>query len=483
MMSKKIALVLLFIFMLISCLYISPNIRIRLNLPYASSKQLKKIIVKDDRTVRTDYVNSEGIITMAHDLGYATIIHTETDYGRQESFYDDHGNPVTNALGYASVRWEYDYENGLVHVVYLDMNKEPTIISNGYAMEERKLNEKSQEVIIRYYDTNRQPVCSKGFGYGKIIEYDDNDNPYRTIYINAYGEPMMTQEGYAIITRRYYQSSGPEYGKIESENYFDTQYNPVRLHLGHCGLHKEYDEYGRVAVLTYLDKDGNPIIISKGYATVRRTFDDNNQVATEQYFNQNNEPCCLPEGQFGIKWENGQKVYLDADGKAQVSLKFFLYNHSWMVFILAMGVVFLSILVNRQINTLLLIACLLMIIYMTLESRNSIIGQPGIRILQTYKGMLFNSESRASILKNIWLFIPLGAILYSLYPNRKVLFIPIIISILIETIQYCTSIGYCDLSDVVSNGIGGLIGFMIADMLTNMKRCYQKKKQSIPQNS
>ena len=77
----------------------------------------------------------------------------------------------------------------------------------------------------------------------------------------------------------------------------------------------------------------------------------------------------------------------------------------------------------------------------------------------SYRKILTDSDIRADILKNIWLFIPLGAILYQIYPKAKVLLIPVVLSIMIEVIQYFAGLGFCELDDVISNGLGGAIGY------------------------
>ena len=76
---------------------------------------------------------------------------------------------------------------------------------------------------------------------------------------------------------------------------------------------------------------------------------------------------------------------------------------------------------------------------------------------------------RADILRNIWLFVPIGAFLYRFYPKRWIVIIPVVISFFIEAIQYFTGIGLCELDDVISNGLGGAIGYGMAVLLCEAK--------------
>lgn len=61
------------------------------------------------------------------------------------------------------------------------------------------------------------------------------------------------------------------------------------------------------------------------------------------------------------------------------------------------------------------------------------------------------------IIKNIALFIPFGFII----GGRKGVAIGFILSCGIETTQYLTRLGYCELDDVLNNTIGALIGSLI----------------------
>lgn len=75
--------------------------------------------------------------------------------------------------------------------------------------------------------------------------------------------------------------------------------------------------------------------------------------------------------------------------------------------------------------------------------------------------LFFRSQSvRTEILNNIWLFVPLGAILYRLWPNLRILIIPVALSLCIELIQYCAGIGLAEFDDVISNGLGALMGYL-----------------------
>ena len=449
------------LFILASCLFIHPEVR-RPRLGYHSS-QLVKVITKDGDTERTDYVDSEGNVTAAADAGYATRIKTQTDQGVLEGYYDENGEPVRRYTGNYAVLREYDSRGNNTRITYLGEDGSTCSIREGYAREEREYDENNQIIGVRYYSLEGSPVCTALHGYGMVNEYDENGMNVRTTFIDPSGNPIMTGQGYASVARQYYSVGGPDNGRVEVEFYYDDLGDPVVLSLGQYGLRKEYNELGQGKKLTYLDAEGKPAITKKGYATVARTFSPDNNVATEMYYDTDGNPVALSEGQYGIKWENGQTVYLDRNGREAFNLKKLLYNHSLLVIVFAMAAVCLSALMDRKWNTVLLFFYLLVIAYMTLMYRDSDGGKK-TELLWHYRHLLTSSTARADIIKNIWFFIPLGAILYRLYPRKVILLIPLALSVIIEVIQYAAGIGYCELDDVISNTIGGGLGYLAGEL-------------------
>ena len=240
MKGRKIfSYLLLILFLVVSFLFISPKV-IGLRSQFRSS-QLKKTTVKDETTERTDYMDANGRITIAADLGYATIITQNTGNSKRENYYDDQGEPISRYAGYYGIIREYDDKGNNVRTIYLNRDGIPSRIGESYAIEEREYNDQGQNISVRYYDAEGLPTCALSYGYGRINEYDKNGKISRITYIDEQGHPMMTGQGYAIVSRNYYQTDGIENGKVESEFYFDENGEPVSLSLGQYGVHKEYD--------------------------------------------------------------------------------------------------------------------------------------------------------------------------------------------------------------------------------------------------
>lgn len=461
--AKIITILIILAFLIISIFYINPDIPIIRSM-YRSS-QLKAITKIEGNTQRTDYMDAEGKITIAADLGYATKLVTCTEEGELEIYLDNDGKMVARPDGYYGIMREFDEVGNTVRLTYLNLDGKPMIMEQGFAIEEREFNDVGQVIANRYFDTVGNPVYSSYYGYGRRNEYDEDGRVVKITYLDVEGNPGRKREGYSIDVRTYYKSDGPENGKVKTDFYYDEEENPIALSLGQYGVFREYDENGQMAVLTYLDAKGTPMVTTKGYTTVVRTYHADNSVASEQYFDAEGNPVRLSEGQYGQKTEKGQTIYLNTDGSEQFNIKNLMYNQSWFVIFSAIFVVIVSSTVGRKWNVALLMAYLCAVAYMTLMFREKSGAAANLELFWSYKSVFTDSEARSDILKNIWLFIPLGAILYSIQPKKKVLLLPLAISILIEIIQYSAGIGLCELDDIVSNSLGGVIGYVAESLL------------------
>ena len=81
------------------------------------------------------------------------------------------------------------------------------------------------------------------------------------------------------------------------------------------------------------------------------------------------------------------------------------------------------------------------------------------RAARDYDGSIETNQALRQILFNILLFVPLGAVLFSMI--GKVWFAALIgigVSILTEGLQYMTDLGWADVDDVISNTLGLVLG-------------------------
>lgn len=470
---RELLIAIMSLFLMISFLYINPTAPKKRS-EYHSS-QLEKVTVAEGNTQKTIYLDDTGKVTIAADFGYAIKLVTRTEEGELEIYLDESGGRIDIAAGYYGILREFDEAGNNVRITFLDIDGKPMKSSLGYAIEEREFNAAGQVAMNRYLDTEGNPTNSTYYGYGKRNEYNEDGKPVRITYLDADGNPAKKQDGYAIEIRTYYKSDGPENGKVKTAFYYDVEEKPIALGLGQYGVFRKYDDNGQEAVLTYLDAEGMPLTTTKGYSTIKRTYHADNSVAIEQYFDIEGNPVSLSEKQYGQKTENGQTIYLNMDGSERFNVKNLMYNQSWFVILFALLAVFISSVGDCKWNIILLVVYFIAVVYMTLMYRESREASAKLELFWSYKKIFTDSGARSDILKNIWLFIPLGAILYKLHSRHIILLLPVILSILIELIQYATGTGICELDDVISNGLGGSIGYAMGSGLSQVLPVIKRK--------
>lgn len=470
MVKRVIVISFLFIFSVLSVFCIDPYESKSGTQVFSYSMQQK--IAMEDAQERLDYLDEQGNVTIAADTGFSTKIITKYDQIIRESYYNPDGDAVRCNSGYHAVVWEYDQSNRLIRISYFDVDEKPILLSQGYSVEENYYDELGRKESVVYLDISGVPVCTKLEGYGKKYEYNSEGQISKIIYLDQYGKAMVNGYGYAIVVRSFYETDGYEQGKIENEFYYDINEKPIQLSLGQYGIHRDYIDEGESIKTTYLDINGKPMVTNKGYVSILRVNDGESY--SESYYDLDGNPYKLQEGEYGIKRENGQTVFLNEDGSIQFNLRKQLNNHPVLIIPIAIMVLILAILLDRRFNVFLLIIYGICIIYFTLGFRE--IGAQQINMIPLSEFRIFFADAfvRSGIIKNIWLFIPFGAILYKLFPKSKILFIPIVFSAIIELVQYVTGLGWCDIDDIVSNCLGGVIGFEAGKTLSIIRN--RKKK-------
>ncbi len=467
-----LAVILLIVFVLISIQCINKPMKTRRS--EFRSSELNQVVTKNGNVIRMDYTDDDGNLRIAANYGYASKLIVQQKNTEIETYLDDCGEQISMYAGYYGVLREYDAMGNNIRVTYLDANNAPIVMALKYAVEEKDFDEFGRQVFCRYFDVEGKPALSYNNGFGVHYEYDEKGQKVRITYLDDKGQPMIISSGYSILTREYYETDGPEKGKVKKEHYYLPDGMPASLSLGQYGVYKEYDENGQNSLITYLGADGVPMITKKGYTSVAYTYYADNTVQSTFYYDINGNPFRLDEGQYGIKDVNGQTIYLDADGKEQFNIKNFAYYDSRFVIIIVIMLVILSAFAEKKVNWLMLITYTGVIAYFTLMFRE--MGESKIGILRSYSGFFASASIRADILKNIWLFIPMGGILFKLCSRKIILLLPVSLSIIVETIQYFTGLGLCELDDVISNGLGGIIGYGMGGLVQMIRNTIVRKK-------
>ena len=102
------------------------------------------------------------------------------------------------------------------------------------------------------------------------------------------------------------------------------------------------------------------------------------------------------------------------------------------------------------------------IVYMTLMYRAEGESRARFELFWSYRQFFDSAILRLEILNNIWLFIPMGAMLSQFMRGWKAVLCALLCSAAVEIVQYYTGLGLCELDDVVSNTLGAATGAVLA---------------------
>ena len=410
----------------------------------------------DENVTSTSYVNPDGVISDAIDMGYATVCRMWDDNDRvvEERYLDASGKPVARYGDYYGLSYEYD-ETSMV-ITYLDAEGNPIERSDGYSTIVRT-QAGGRAYDDFYYDLNGQQVqCSGGY-YGLHREYNSDGQNTSLTFLDKDSHAVSTSSGYAIKT---YQRNGN--GTVVGERYYDTEGNPVRSSLGQYGELYQRNEQGYIGQITYFDSDGNPAPTNAGYTILKRTYHRDGTADTDMYFDANGSPVALSKGQYGIKRSGKVNLLLDRNGNVMLCVDNLLNDFPCMVVVLGCVVCLTMIALPKNLNIVLTIVYVAFILYETLMFRESGNARTNF-VLFSYAGKFLEEQSvRVGVINNIWLFIPLGTGLYRWLQKKWVLLIPFVMSVAIETTQYITGLGIAEFDDVFGNTMGGWIGVLVA---------------------
>ena len=88
-----------------------------------------------------------------------------------------------------------------------------------------------------------------------------------------------------------------------------------------------------------------------------------------------------------------------------------------------------------------------------------------------------NAGMRYDILFNVFLYIPIGILLSRYRKNLLIILCFFILTVVIEFVQLGTSLGVFEISDIINNFIGGLIGLGIARLVRWIIKSIKSKRK------
>ena len=388
------------------------------------SSELESVKNEYGNKKRTDYVDEAGNITMASDKHYATVIRTYDGKRMiEEEYFDDKGRKVTSFSGYHCIKRTYNEDGKADTDTYYDVNGKQVKSSSGYYAYKRGYNAEGKVDEITYRDIS--------------------------------GDLMNNINGIAIIRREF-----DEDGRVRREFYYDKDGEPATSNLGQYGVLNEYNENGKVSKRTYLDEAGKPMETNLGYVSVGYIYTDDNTLLEERFFDRDGNPATGRYKEYGDRYENGETIYLDRNGNPMMRLDNYLYEHPVIVLIMGLCIMIAAFMAKGSAQWIMITFYIIFIVYMTLWSRGPGDTRTRFELFWSYKRFFIDPDLRRSVINNIWLFIPLGAMLYKPGSRRYLIFV--LVSIIIEAAQYVAGLGLCELDDIFSNSLGGIIGYSLA---------------------
>ncbi len=395
--------------------------------------------------------------------------------------YVDTTGSVTFAVDkhYASVVKKLDEKGHVVSEFYFGANNEPVSMYNGQFGVLRKYDEKGHEIKVTYVDEEGYPKWILPGYVGRAKEYNEDGQCIRIINLDFQGNPVNSSDGIAVEERAL-----DEEGHLQKVMYFDVHGAPATNALGQFGEAYAYDEQGRKYKTTYLDSEGNPAPNTDGYTVLQKTYKADNTTDAELYFDANEQPVKLSHGEYGVRRENGRRYYLTKTGKVNylLSLDELLHTNTLLSILVGCVLCVCAAFLPKTLQGVFLLLYVVFIIYMTLLYRAGGDPEGQFELFWSYKEFFSDRSMRIELFQNIWLFVPLGALLYYSIQKRWVLLMPLLFSIAIEAIQYFTGRGLFEFDDMISNGLGGCYGFWfgkLASEIRNRVRSHEKSK-SLP---
>ena len=432
----------------------------------------------DETTRRVEQLDEQGNLTTGAN-GYAYALQTLDDSGKVivERYYSLDGKPCLNQNSYYGVAYRYNEANQRVEISYLDAEGNIAPNASGYAIIKREYDDVGHAVLEMYYDADGEQTALGGNQYGvQRTAFDENGRNTEFTYIDKDGQPMVISAGYSTVKRTYNAA-----GKVEVNMYYGLDGEQVKLSLGQYGDQHVYNEQGQEIALIYLDAAGQPTETTSGYTMLRKDYVDG-KVSVEWYCDRDGQLIELRRGQCGARYvySDGklqEKTPIDRNGNDLFFLDRVLSQSMSAVILGAALVMLASSLLPRRYCAALLGLYVLFILYMTLYVKESS-GDESARweLFWSYRLLWEDEGIRKQIINNILLFVPLGFMLYRIRPHPAGIVLMALFSILIEGTQWVAGLGLCELDDVISNGLGGAAGFLMAKNVQRIRMRFGKRR-------
>jgi glycopeptide antibiotics resistance protein len=128
--------------------------------------------------------------------------------------------------------------------------------------------------------------------------------------------------------------------------------------------------------------------------------------------------------------------------------------------------------VTNRLTTVLFIIYLIVlswILLFKLGVRFSYMGNRSVNLIPFSEPLILNGKiDVGEIILNVVIFVPLGiyaGILFEKWIFGKKLFFFFLVSLIVEGLQFILAVGAFDITDIITNTLGGIIGLMIFEAI------------------
>ncbi|MBR5406035.1 MAG: toll/interleukin-1 receptor domain-containing protein [Lachnospiraceae bacterium] len=211
---------------------------------------------------------------------------TVDDYAGYIFDYDERGNEVRRRfldstgeeIHELNITWEYDKHGNKTKEAYKCHWTNP-LAALGYWTIKYEYDDFGNVIRKSYYNYSDEPVLREGDYSSVSIEYDRRGNGIRYAFYGLDGKPIVTAYNFAVIEYIY-----DERDRRIRTNYYGKDNEPVFNDLGYASIEYEFDERGNEIRETFYGVDGMPVADRDGFAYIEIEYDENgNEVSASCY--------------------------------------------------------------------------------------------------------------------------------------------------------------------------------------------------------
>ncbi len=206
-----------------------------------------------DRVTESRYFDAAGNAIDGPE-GCAWVAREYTSRGQVSllRYFDGEGRG-TAVNGVWGVKREFNAFGNLAKETWLDAEGEPVLNDDGYAGTVYDYDLSNSASVERYYqryvDTEGEPIAAKNGAWGLTMLYYPTTRVRVVTFIGADGEPIVTEDGYAIL-----EYEEDENGNRVWEGYYDAIHAQINCAAGYSSVERGYDSMGRLISERYLDR-------------------------------------------------------------------------------------------------------------------------------------------------------------------------------------------------------------------------------------